>query len=249
MNSSDKIYRRSVWAHLPLFGLLFFACVFLGVAALRSGSVMVWFLFSLNAGIAFLVGQRMVVLLGSSNWVMRLANCNLTINCSALGRTDGGSVTIPLSSIVSARRITEQRQTTSEDSAEGVTETHVYLEITLEFFSTDRLKATCAPVTITDDHTFRVVWRDHTTRLTPSIESLIEALPNQTIREADQNSEWLPAETLSKVEFENRIRELCAGNDKFGAIALIRERDGLSLTDAVTQIENICRSPANRIGQ
>lgn len=247
MNSNDKIYRRSVWAHFPLFAFLLFACVFLGVAGFRGGGVIVWMIFALNAGIAFLVGQRMVVLLGSSNWVLRLAEGNLTINCSALGRTDGGSIAIPLSSIMSARRITEQRRTSSKDSAEGVTETHVYLELTLEFINTDRIKAASTPVVIIDDHTFRVAWCDHTTRLTPSIESIIGALPNRTIRETDQSSQWIPADRLAKDKFENRIRELCAGNDKFGAIALMRERYGLSLTDAVNQIEDICRSSDNRL--
>ena len=95
---------------------------------------------------------------------------------------------------------------------------------------------------VVDDHAFRIAWRDHTTWLSPSLDSLLEALAKKTSVKESLETQWQSADKLTEDEFDARVRTLCAGDDQFGAIALLRERQGLTLTAAKQRVDEIRRS-------
>ncbi len=239
MARSEKIYRRSPWALLPLLFFVMGFAVFMGNTAIRTGGVLPWIVALFCGAITLFVLARIFVLFKKSNWVLRFTPTHLDINCSGLGRADGAIVSIPWHEITSFRRVSEYRNVASGDSAEGVSEHHLYLELAVSGIDTQPLRAAGVPIYVTDANTFRIAWKDHTTRISPSLDSLINSLPPQIARECDGMSTWEPASSLGEKSFEARIRQLCQGDDYHAAVALMRERYSLTYAQATERISKI----------
>lgn len=171
----ERIYRRSPWALLPLVLFLAGAALFLIWVEFQSRRWIAGGLAFINGLLAILAGWRIVALMRPENWVLRLTRDSLIVNAAAPGTVSGGVMRIPFKSIAHVRRITGtvERIDSEGDRVQGNT---LYLEVGLDRLDTDPLKGAGAPVRVDDAHRFSIVWRDRHTRLTPSIDSLVDAL-------------------------------------------------------------------------
>jgi hypothetical protein len=242
------VVRRAWWAYLPLLVFLALGCAFwaalawhaAGIPILRSVLVL---LAAFVLALVLLVAQRTVRMLGNSNWLLRITDEALILNpIDAQGRTDGELVEVPFGEIVSARRVVEKRLGVGDHTIEDVHETHVYLELGLADVDSSPLARFRPPITLQSPRTLRIGWRDRATRLTPSLATFMHALPVTIAREPEARVEWPESPTLSDDEFRERVRALCAGNDKLGAIKVVRVRYKLGLRQAKELVEHLSAS-------
>ena len=85
----------------------------------------------------------------------------------------------------------------------------------------------------------RVDWKTRKTRLTPSVKTARAVLDGLYHTETEEMPEEAPLDTLSKERQEDRLREMVRRGDAIGATALVRETQGLTLTEAHQYLKNL----------
>ena len=242
------IVRRAWWAYLPLLSFLLLGCAFWATLAWHARelaiirSILVILAASVLALVLF-VARRTVRLLGASNWLLRVGEQAIVLNpIDAPGQTYGELVELPFSEIVSARRVVEKRIAVGDHSIEDVHDTQRYLELGLADVDCAPLSGFRPPIVLSGPRILRIAWHDHETRLTPSLDRFIAALPATIAREPDARLEWHDSRTLTDDEFRERVRALCAGNDILGAIKVVRVRYALGAREAKEFVERLSAS-------
>jgi hypothetical protein len=90
-----------------------------------------------------------------------------------------------------------------------------------------------------DRGVIRVDWKTRKTRLTPSVKEAEAVLGRLYRTETEEAAEEAPLLTLSKDAQEDRLREMVRRGDAIGATALVRETQGLTLTDAHQYLKSL----------
>jgi hypothetical protein len=242
--NSGILFRRARWSYFPLLAMLGIGCGFLGSFVIQAHSlsarVIPGFFLLISLALFLLILKRTFGLFHKGNWVLRLIGERLIVHHQdSTGETDLGAVEIPLSEIVSVRRVVERRLGISDERRESVRSKHVFLEFKLGNADASVLKPFSSPVILTDGHTFRIAWMDTTVRLAPAMRVLLDALPKRIERLPDSDAEWDYSDTLSDEQFRDRLRQMCGSNDKIGAISLVRLRHKTGLAEAKGYVEDL----------
>ncbi|MAZ03315.1 MAG: hypothetical protein CMN56_09270 [Sneathiella sp.] len=85
----------------------------------------------------------------------------------------------------------------------------------------------------------RVDWKTRKTHLTPSVKTAMAVLGGLYDTETEEAAEEAPLVTLSKEAQEERLREMVRRGDAIGATALVRETQGLTLTQAHQYLKSL----------
>ena len=242
--SPRMIIRKSRISYFLILALLLLGIVVWGSLALElEGGYIIRFFLGFVAFIClllfFLVFKKTIDLFKSSNWVIKLGDNSLQLHQIHENRKEEAAVEIPLSEIESVCKVTERRLGISDEGTESVKYKHVYLEMKVTASDTSLLNNFQSVVTLKNKSTIRIAWRDSVTMLTPSIKKFIDKLPMKISRLKDESTEWDTSLKLMDEEFINRVKTICEGGDKIGAIKLLRSRYKMGLAEAKEYVERL----------
>lgn len=242
------VVSRAWWAYLPLIVMLAMGCAFWAGLAWEAAELpivrSVFVLLSMGLlAVAGLVVRRTLALLDDANWLLMVTDTAIVLNpIDASGRTHGEPVELPFTEIVSLRKLVEKRLAVGDHSIEDVHDRHVYLEVALADVDSSPLLGFPPPLVLEKPRTLKIGWRDRATRLTPSLAVFLATLPPTIARQPDAGVQWGDSRTLGDDELWERVRALCAGNDKLGAIKVLRAQYAMGLREAKDLVERLSAS-------
>jgi hypothetical protein len=209
---------------------------------------------------------RIVSALRSTNWLMRIAPDGLWINLrSYLNRDFAPSATVlfvPYTEIATASEYTVKRSERSDDGtmvwterfldlrlAEPVSE-DVAAEISEERrredcheylggFVTSRGRNNHVPVLVPDDHTLRLAWRGRSDFIVPSLKKTLRELAGRCTVGETTKKDVADLDKLTAEEVDQMIIDCVETGDTFGAIKLLQDKRGFSLTDAKKFVDEL----------
>ena len=238
------IIRKSRISYFLILALLLLGIVVWGSLALElEGGYIIRVFLGFISFVCFLlfilVLKKTIDLFKSTNWIVRLTDTSLLLHQIPENRNEELAVEIPLSEIDSVCKVTEKRLGISDEGTESVKYKHVYLDMKVSAPEVSLLKNFKSAVTLKDKNTIRIAWRDSQTMLSPSIKKFIDMLPMTVSRLKDESAEWDTSLKLTDEEFINRVKTICEGGDKIGAIKLLRSRYNMGLKEAKDYVERL----------
>ena len=202
----------------------------------------------------------------SSNWLLRIAPDGLWINIRSYlnhelppGRT---IVHLPYEEIA---QVCEHFWKRTEQSSDGTTMwTDRYLDIRLVEpvaeplraelaeerrryvanshlggLATSRSRNGHAPVTVPSDNAIRIAWRGRFDWVSPSLRRVLRELEGRVAVGSATHSELSSSQDLSGEEIDSLTLQLVESGDKMGAVKLLKDRRGYTMTEAHRFVEEL----------
>jgi hypothetical protein len=202
----------------------------------------------------------------ASNWLLRIGRDGLWINVRSYlnhelptGKT---IVFLPFDEIGYARERVVKRA--EKNRGRTMAWTDKYLELALNGVSTDELCAELAaelsrrvtethlgglatsrsrhghaPVTVAESSVIRIAWRGRYDWVSPSLRRTLAALRTRVRIGETTHVDLSDLQTLTREEVDELARQFVEGGDKIGAIKLLADRRGCSVTEARQLVEEL----------
>jgi hypothetical protein len=202
----------------------------------------------------------------STNWLMRIAPDGLWINTRSYlnlelppGRT---IVHLPYEEV---DQVCEHLWKRTEQSSDGATMwTDRYLDIRLvepaaeplraelaeerrryvanshlDGLATSRSRNGHAPVTVPSDNAIRLAWRGRFDWVSPPLHRILRELEGRVAVGSATHSELSSSQNLSGAEIDSLTLQLVESGDKMGAVKLLNDRRGYTMTEAHQFVEEL----------
>lgn len=202
----------------------------------------------------------------STNWLMRIAPDGLWINLrSYLNHEFAPAATVlflPYAEIASVSQSAVKRSERSSDGSTNWTDRYLDIQLVdpapaevaaeiseerrrillgehLGGFVTSRSRNNHVPVTMPNDRLLRLAWRGRYDFVVPSLKTTLRELTANCAIDEPSLKDVADVKLLTDEEVDRLIIECVETGDTFGAVKLLRERRGMSLTDAKKFIDEL----------
>jgi hypothetical protein len=198
----------------------------------------------------------------ASNWLVRFDGSNIYVKYRSylnhhFPAQDRVVVGIPAAEIEWIRNSRESRLIPRRHGDSSATTTH--LDIKLRDADTSELerelaeerrreapmvlrtrsKARHYPVRVLEPGIVRIDWRDHRTRITPSIGAAIRILGRRIPVEREESFAQVPAETLNHADQETRLLDMIERGEMLAAVRLAQRLYGFSTSEAKAFVDGL----------